>query len=204
MKELCSHLPSLPFCQKNHSHLDRSLIMGDHLQKVLIKATARIKLLARMRKSLSMLAAKSVYSAHVLPTILYCSTQVLKISDTMTQRFEKLQEKAQKMIYCQPNHNRGKRFCSILNQKKLKAACMIFKCLQGTSIPVFSPYAEEISHTYRTRNNNASLRLPLLRTEAARKSFWFQGPHCCNEFPLEIRSLHSYVLFKSKDTEGLL
>ena len=45
---------------------------------------------------MSMLAEKSVYSAHVLPTILYCSAPVLNISDTMTQKFEKLQEKAQK------------------------------------------------------------------------------------------------------------
>ena len=57
-------------------HLDPSLSMSDHLQKVLKKAMARINLLARMRKSMSMLAAKkSVYSAHVLSTILYCSNQ---------------------------------------------------------------------------------------------------------------------------------
>ena len=130
--------------------------------------------------------------------ILHAGTNDLKSGQTPTQRFEKLQEKAQKIIYCQPNHNREKRFCSILNQKKLKAACMIFKCLQGTGTPVFSPYGEEISHTYRTRTNNASLHLPLLRTEAARKSFWFQGPRCYNELPLEIRSLNSYVLFKSR------
>ena len=151
-----------------------------------------------MRKALSTLAAKSVYSAHVLPTILYCSTPVLQISDTMTQKFEKLQEKALKIIYCQANQNREIRFGSILNQKKLKAACLIFKCLQGTSIPAFSSYATEICYNYRTRNNNKSLRLPLLRTEAARRSFWFQGPHCYNDLPLEIRSLNSFVLFKSR------
>ena len=165
---------------------------------MLKKATARIKLLKRMRKSLSIFAAKSVYSTHVLPTILYCSTPVLKISDTMTQKFEKLQDKALKIIYCQANQNRESRLGSILHQKKLKAACLIFKCLQGTSIPGFSSYANEISHNYKTRNNNVSLRLPLLNTEAARRSFWFQGPRCCNELPLEIRSLTSFVLFKSR------
>ena len=147
---------------------------------------------------MSILAAKSVYRAHVLPTILYCSAPVLKISDTMTQKFEKLQKKAQKIIYYQANQNRENRFCSILNQKKLKAACLIFKCLQGTSIPAFSSYAEEISHNYKTRNTNASLRLPLLRTEAAKKSFLFQGPCCYNELPLKIRSLKSIVLFRSR------
>ena len=114
-------------------HLGPSLSMSDHLHKVLEKATARIKLLARMRKP-----------------ILYCSTPVLKISDTMTQKFEKLQEKVQKIINYQANQNRENRFCSILNQKKLKAACLIFKCLQGTSIPTFSSYAEEISQNYKT------------------------------------------------------
>ena len=151
-----------------------------------------------MRKALSTLAAKSVYSAHVLPTILYCSTPVLQISDTMTQKFEKLQEKALQIIYCQANQNREIRFGSILNQKKLKAACLIFKCLQGTSIPAFSSYATEICYNYRKRNNNKSLRVLLLRTEAARRSFWFQGPHCYNDLPLEIRSLNSFVLFKSR------
>ena len=179
-------------------HLDPSLSMSGHLQMVLKKAMARINLLARMRKSMSMLAAKSVYSAHVLPTILYCSTPVLNISETMTQKFEKLREKAQKIIYYPANQNRENRFCNILNQKKLKAACLIFKCLQGKSIPAFSTYAEEISHNYKTRKNNASLRLPLLRTEAARKSFLFQGPRFYNELPLEIRSLNSFVLFRSR------
>ena len=80
-------------------NLDPSLNMNDHLHKMLKKATSRIKLLARMRKSMSVLAAKSVYSAHVLPTILCCSTPVFKISDTMAQKFEKLQERAHKIIY---------------------------------------------------------------------------------------------------------
>ena len=146
---------------------------------------------------MSILAAKSVYRAHVLPTILYCSTPVLKISDTMTQKFKKLQEKTQKIIYYQANQNKENQFCSILNQKKLKAACLIFKFLQGTSIPAFSTYVEEISHNYKTRNNNASLRLPLLRTEAARKSFLFQRPRCHNDLPLKFRSLNTIVLFRS-------
>ena len=208
-KRLCSHGDLKVSLQGNLTnytskynylgmHLDPSLNMSDHLQKVLKKAIARIKLLARMRKSMSMLAAKTVYSVHVLPTILYCSTPVLNISDTMTQKFEKLQERAQKIIYYQTNQNCESRFCSILNQKKCKAACLIFKCLQGTSIPPFSSYAEEISHSYKTRKINASLRLPLLRTETARKSFWFQGPRCYNELPLEIRSLNSIILFRSR------
>ena len=91
---------------------------------VLKTVTSRIKLLARMRKAMSVFATKSVYSAHILPTILYCSTPVLKISDTIAQKFEKLQEKASKIIYYQVNECRENGFRSILNQKKLKASML--------------------------------------------------------------------------------
>ena len=64
-------------------HLDPSLNMSNHLHKVLKKARARIKLLARVRKSMSMFAAKVVYSAHISPKILYCSAPVLKMSEKM-------------------------------------------------------------------------------------------------------------------------
>ena len=63
--------------------LDPTLIINDHLQKTLKNAAVRIRLLKRMRYSLSKFAAESVYKAIVLPKILYCSTPVLKISDTM-------------------------------------------------------------------------------------------------------------------------
>ena len=150
-------------------HLDPSLSMSDHLETVLKNAAPRTMLIARMRKSMSVLAAKSVYNAHIFPTILHCSTPALKISDTIAHGFEKLQERPQKIIFDQANPNTESRSCRILNQKKLKATCFIFKCPQKTSIPAFSSYAEEISHNYKTRINNASLRLPLLSTEAVRK-----------------------------------
>ena len=108
-KQLCSH-DDLKVSLQGHLinftskynylglHLDPLLSMGDHLQKELKKATARIKLLKRMRKALSTLAAKLVHCAHVLPTILYCSTPVLKMSDTMTQKFENTRKRHQKLF----------------------------------------------------------------------------------------------------------
>ena len=92
---------------------------------------------------------------------------------------------------------------TIFNQKKFKAGILIFKCLQGTTIPNFASYAERVSHNYGTRGNKATLRVPRVRTEAAKKSFWFQGPSCYNELPVEIRSLESFVVFKHRLKEHL-
>ena len=80
-------------------HLDPLLSMSNDLNKMLRKTTGRIKLLARLGKSLSVLAAKVVYNEHVLPTLLYCSSPVLKISETMPQKFETFQHKVYKVIY---------------------------------------------------------------------------------------------------------
>ena len=93
------------------------------------------------------------------PTILYCSTPVLKISETMAKKFEKLQEKAHKIIYYQTIEGRENKFRSILNRKKLNAACQIFKCIQGKIIPAFTTYVAEISHNYNTINIDAALQL---------------------------------------------
>ena len=92
---------------------------------------------------------------------------------------------------------------TILNQKKFKADLLIFKCLQGTNNPNFVCYGERVNHNYGTRRNKTTLRIPRVKTEAAKKSFWFQGPACFNELPIDIRSLESFVAFKHRLQEHL-
>ena len=70
--------------------LDPYLNMSDHLHKTLKNVAVRVRLLKRMRHLLSNCAAESVYKAIVLPKILYCSTPVLKASDTIVNKFERL------------------------------------------------------------------------------------------------------------------
>lgn len=165
--------------------------------RVLRKANARIKLLSRVRDSLSVVAAKAVYNSFILPTMLYCSTPVVKVSDTMSKKFESVQNRAQKVIYGLQENNRCK-LISINNQKKMKVVTEMFKCRQGTSIPALRAYTENVDHQHDTRSNKSLLRLPLVKTETAKKSLYFQGPHCFNELPRDIRSLESIVIFKSK------
>ena len=112
------------------------------------KANARIKLLSRVRDSLSVFAAKAVYNSFILPTMLYCSTPVVKVSDTMSKKFESLQNRAQKIIYGLQENNRCD-LISINNQKKMKAIQM-FKCRQGASIPALRMYADNFDHQHET------------------------------------------------------
>ena len=80
----------------------------------------------------------------------------------------------------------------------------MFKCRQGTCIPALRKYADNIDHQHETRSNKSLLRLPFVKTETAKRSLYFQGPHCYNELPSDIRSLESIVIFKSKLREHFL
>ena len=99
--------------------------MNEHLRRVLKKANARVKLLSRVRDSLTVFAAKAVYNSLILPTMLYCSMPVVKVSDTMLKKFESVQYRAQKVIYGLQKDSRCD-LISINNQKKMKVAIQMF------------------------------------------------------------------------------
>ena len=76
--------------------LEPTLNMNEHLRRVLRKANARVKLLYRVRDSLSVFAAKAVYNSFILPTMLYSSMPAVKASDTMLKKVESVQKRALK------------------------------------------------------------------------------------------------------------
>ena len=140
----------------------------------------------------------------ILQCLKLCFYNILTFfSDTMGKKFENLQARAIKIIHTCPEYDQECGYMMILNQKKFKAGLITFKCLQGTNIPNFALYGERVSHNYGTRSKNATLRVPRVRTEAAKKSFWFQGPSCFNKLPIDIRSLDSIVTFKHRLKEHL-
>ena len=170
---------------------DLFLNMSDHLQKTVKNVTAHIKLLKRMRHSLSDLAVESMYKAMVLPVILYCSNPVLKVSDTMANKFGRLQRSALKIIH---NQSKSCKECgpmTLLYQKSYKAAIIMFKCLQGIAILHFTSYVYKVEHKYYKRGTSSTLRLPKVRIEPAKKSLKFHGPACYNEVSVDIRNLHT-------------
>ena len=51
---------------------------------------------------------------------------------------------------------------------------------EGTSISNFVGYGERVNHNYGARRNKTTLRIPGVRTEAAKMSFRFQGKLATN------------------------
>ena len=59
--------------------------------------------------------------------------------------------------------------------------------------PIFDEFFlsifDEISHEKGTRNNNCMLRLPRVKLEVAKQSFYFGGAKLYNALPLDLRSV---------------
>lgn len=62
----------------------------------------------------------------------------------------------------------------------------------------FNEYFKINIHGKMTRNNNVLVKLPKVKLEFARNSFFYFGAHLYNSLPLEIRKEASFLLFKNK------
>ena len=51
-------------------------------------------------------------------------------------------------------------------------------------------------HKYKTRNNSKSIKLPPVKLELAKQSFYFSGGVLYNSLPIEIRDTDGYENYK--------
>ena len=177
--------------------------MNEHLRRMLRKVNTKIKLLSRVRSFVNGFCRQS--SIHFVcfadnAVLLYASCKNLGYHDKEILQYT---ERAQKVIYGLQETNRSE-LISINNYKKIKGVIQMLKCRQGTPIPARRSYANNIDHQHETRNNKSLLRRPLVKTETAKRSLYFQGPSCCGELPRDMCAIKSMVLFKSRVKEHFL
>ena len=76
---------------------------------------------------------------------------------------------------------------SINQIDKRKICKFVRKCLDGQAAN-FVNYFTLIDHSRGTRNNKCSIRLPSIKLESTRNSFFFSGAYVYNKLPKELRS----------------
>ena len=76
----------------------------------------------------------------------------------------------------------------IENASKKETCATVKKCLSG-DFPFFMDYFEYVSHEYSTRNNNKLLRLPKIKLESSKKSFFYNGAKVYNTLPNHMRAV---------------
>ena len=174
--------------------LDQSLNYIDHLNKIYKKASSKVKLLSKVRNDMSPHVAETIFRMMISPIFHYCSNIFLYNNQV---RFQRIQDRAQCIVY----GRKHQAWRSIVNERKIRCAVDVFRCLNNTSPGNFENYFTRLNHSLHTRGNKSSIKLPKVRTESGRKSFSFQGGLVFNELPREIRNETSIVRFKNKCKE---
>ena len=137
---------------------------------------------------------KTYNSSMILPTLTYCGILQLKLSPTQLTRLASFHDRAVKIVST-GNSVIPTELPSVIQCNRKRACEIVRKCLVKGISSLFHNYFTIINHEKKTRNNDCLLRLPKIRTEYARKSFFFMGAKVYNDLPAEIRKTENHQNF---------
>lgn len=176
-------------------YLDKHMNLQHHFEKVYKKASARVKLLSRIREQIGPHVAESIYKAMIRPILMYCYQLQLGLPEGTIDKLQSIQNRAAKIASPREPLECWDKVAEVRNRR---VAIDVFKCLNGLSPEEFSQYFKRHQHGKDTRGNNSSLVLPPIRTETGKRMFAFQGAQIFNKLPKDIRDEESLVRFKHK------
>ena len=147
----------------------------------------------------------SVYNALINPHFDYCS----EVWDTMgvglSNRLQKLQNRAARVIMKFSNDIPGPEAIKVLGWEKLetrraksKAKTMykvLNKAAPSSLVKLFKHKKEIIQ--YDLRGSSTSLQLPQPKTEKLKKSFSYDGAKIWNSLPADVRNSETLTIFKN-------
>ena len=175
--------------------LDPTLNLGDNFKKKFKKVTGRIRLFTKIRPFLTTSAAEQIYNTMIVPIMTYCGSIQLSTSRTQQTSLAKIDRRASTLIYGKTSSKLVK---STYGKIKKQACIIVRKCLNEDVCSPMKCYFQINDNNRVTRNNKLSIRLPKIRLEVGRKTFYYSGAKLYNTLPLEIRKIISLDAFKKQ------
>ena len=174
-------------------YLDSQLNLHHQSYKLVKRNSNRIRLLARVRPSITPVAVEEIYKSMINPIFHYCYPIYVNLSATKSDKLNLLQDWAKRLI--------GSTSAKIVDwhasQKNRFVAIDVFKSFH--QLGNLTPYKYNwINHSINTRGNKSLLCLPKVKTEMFRKSVHYQGATIFNKLPRELREETSIAVFKNK------
>ena len=182
--------------------IDEHLSWSNHIGELSKKISSAIGALKRIRPYISERTALQIYQALILPHFDYCSSVWGDCNLTLTDKLQKLQNRAARAI-TRSNYYTSASF--LLNQlnwddliarrQKLKATLM-FKTTNGLTPAYLQNLFSTHSTQYNLRDSEAKLELPKPRTNYGKRAFCYSGALLWNNLPINLRKSDSLGYFK--------
>ena len=184
--------------------IDEHLSWSNHIGDLSKKISSAIGALKRIRPYISKRTALQIYQALILPHFDYCSSVWGDCNLTLSDKLQKLQNRASRAI-TRSNYDTSATFLlNLLNwddlttrRQKLKAILM-FKTIDGLTLAYLQNSFSTRSTQYNLRNAEAKLELPLPRTNYGKRAFCYSGALLLNSLPISLRQSDSLEYFKKE------
>ena len=175
--------------------LDNHLNLHQYFENVYKKASARIKLLSRIREKVSPHVAESIYKTMIRPILLYCYSLQLSLPQGAITKLQRIQDRAARIVN---PRTMTMPWDSIEKIRNTRVASDVFKSLHNLLPKGLNSYFKIHHHKINTRGNGSYIFLPKMRTETGKKSFAYQGACIYNRLEKSIREETSILLLKKK------
>ena len=171
--------------------LDRSLSLRKQIDITYKKASGKLYLLRRIRPQLTVEVALTIYKTMLIPLFTYCSIISSTYTETLNQRINSFERRAHEVIFKRKSNFPNNASIRSIQRKRLST--QVFNCVHGNVCDNYNNYFTIMSN--KTRNCNNLLRLPKIRLETTKKSFYFNGAKVFNELSKEVRSASTITGF---------
>ena len=182
--------------------LTPSLNPTSNFMKSMKKANSRLRLLKKVRDSITTQSAKSIYHSMIMPAITYSSLLHLKPCETHKKMLSTFHGRCLRVIY--RNQMQPDDIMSPYSIMLFKCCTLVRKCLMSDVCDRFENYFQLTNHNIATRNKGYLIKLPKIQLEYSRPSFYYMGAWHYNNLPLSLRSQESFVSFKADLKRHLL
>jgi hypothetical protein len=119
----------------------------------------------------------------------------LQFTRTQLGRIESIERRAKDIIGPQQD---GKVLAPIVKTLHKQSCTIVRKCLDGQMCSNFNNYFQINETGINTRNANCLLKLPKVKLDFAKQSFFYSGAKIYNDLPIDIRKEVDFNKFLKK------
>ena len=165
---------------------DERLSFNGHVKKLISKAGKRVGMVGRLRDNLTLHSANIVYTTLIRPILDYCDTVWGCCGEGNAQALQALQNRAARIIARTDRSSPATdilKWPSLADRRRNNVFKLVKKCIRGRCSQYFKEYfkCNGSVHQRATRQKN-QLHLPAVRTETAKRSFYYYGCTVFNSF----------------------
>ena len=143
-----------------------------------------------------------IYNALILPNFDYCIPVWVCLSGYLSDKLQKLQNRAARIITKLPFYTNSDHLLSSLNwerlsiRRKKQKAVMMYKTMNGLTPEYLQRLFAQSCSNYNLRNSEGKLALPKPRTNYLKRSFSYSGAALWNNLPDSLKNVGSVDQFK--------